>query len=240
MQVSEVMRKEVITVTPRAAIRDAVHLMLEHHISGVPVVDEAGRTVGILTEGDLLRRAELGTQQRIPQWRAWITAAGTQAQNFVRSHARQVGEIMTTPVTFVGPQTPLAEVVALMESRRIKRIPVLESGRIVGIVTRADLLRALEALLPTADAAPVADAQLRRRVLASLRSQPWLGHAASVDVIVKDGIVELVGLVTDPRQRDAIRVVAENTPGTRGVVDHLTWIESMSGIPMDPPAGLSA
>lgn len=239
MRASEVMRREVVTVTPQTAISDAVRLMLEHHISGLPVVDEAGAAVGILTEGDLLRRAELGTQKPAPAWRAWLAASGSQARNFVRSNARRAGEVMTVPVIGVPPDTDLTEIVALMESRRIKRLPVLENGRVVGIVTRADLLRALQTLLPRAETPPVSDAELRRRVLTSLQQQPWVRRDASLDVRVEDGIVELLGVVTDPREREAIRVVAENTPGARGVVDHLLWVEGMSGIPMDPPAGIS-
>lgn len=239
MVVSEVMRNEVVTVTPTASVGEAARLMLDHHISGLPVVDEAGAMVGILTEGDLLRRVELGTEKRIPGWRAWLATSGREALNYVQSHARRVREVMTTPVTWVAPATELTEVVALMESRRIKRIPVLENDRIVGIVTRADLLRALERLLPRAETSPVADAELRRRVLTSLKAQPWARGATSLDVIVRDGVVELLGVVNDPQQREAIRVLAENTPGTQGVVDHLLWIESLSGIPMEPPAGLS-
>jgi CBS domain-containing protein len=239
MKAGEIMAKEVVTVTPESAIREAVHLMLERRISGLPVVDATGAAVGMLTEGDLLRRVELGTERRMPGWRAWLASSGHEARDYVRAHARQVAEVMTTPAVCVTPDTDLTEVVALMESRRIKRIPVLENGRVVGIVTRADLLRALERLLPRARTPPVEDAELRRRVLTSLRAQPWLGGATSIDVSVRDGIVELVGVVTDERLREAIRVVAENTPGAQGVIDHLLWIEGMSGIPVDPPAGVS-
>lgn len=239
MRVSEVMHGEVVTVTPDALIRDAVCLMLERRISGLPVADDSGAAVGIVTEGDLLRRAELGTEKRTPAWRGWLGASGSEAINYVRSHAQRVGEVMTVPLIGVTPDTELTEVVALMEARRIRRIPVLENGRVTGIVTRADLLRQLQRLLPVADTRPVADPDLRRRILTSLKAQPWARSDTSVDLKVEDGIVELLGVVTDPRQRQAIRVLAENMPGVRGVVDHLLWVESMSGIPMEPPAGLS-
>lgn len=239
MKASDVMRTDLVTVTPRTEIRDAVRLMLDHRISGLPVVDEAGAAVGMLTEGDLLRRAELGTQQRPPAWRAWLAGSGSEALHYVRSHARRVGEVMTVPIIGVRPDTGLTEVVALMEARRIKRLPVLEHGRLAGIVTRADLLRALEKNLPPPpETLPVSDAELRRRVLTALWQQPWARRDTFLDVRVKDGIVELVGVVTDRRERAAILVVAENTPGAQGVVDHLLWVEGMSGIPMDPPAGL--
>lgn len=238
MKVREVMQGEVITVTPRALIRDAVRLLLDHRVSGLPVVDESGAPVGVVTEGDLLRRAELGTEKRMPAWRGWLGASGTEALNYARSHAVRVGQVMSVPIVSVTPEDDLAEVVALMESRRIKRILVLENGRLAGIVTRADLLRELAKALPEADAPPMSDAQLRRSLLASLKEQSWARSDTSVDLTVKDGVVELLGVVTDPRQREAIRVLAENMPGVRGVIDHLLWVESMSGIPMDPPAGV--
>jgi CBS-domain-containing membrane protein len=239
MQAGEVMRGDVVTVSPDTAIEDAVRLMLDRHISGLPVIDDAGTAVGMVTEGDLLRRAELGTQKRISAWRAWLAASGSAARNYVQSHARRVGEVMTVPVIGVTPDTALADIVQLMETHRIKRLPVLEHGRVTGIVTRADLLRALMRELPSAQVAPVSDAQLRQRVLTALRQQPWARRDTSLDVRVNDGVVELVGVVTDPREREAIRVVAENTPGTRSVIDRLLWVEAMSGIPMDPPAGMS-
>ena len=239
MKASEVMRKEIVTVTPRTAISDAVRLMLDHRISGLPVIDESGAVAGMVTEGDLLRQVELGTEKRVPAWRAWLMASGRDARDFVLSHGRQVGEIMTAPVVWVAPDADLTEVVALMESHRIKRVPVLDGGRLVGMVARADLLRALELLLPRAAVSPVADAELRHRVLTSLEAQPWVRGDTSVEVRVKDGIVELAGVVTDQRERAAIRVVAENTPGVRGVVDHVLWVEGLSGLPVDPPSGFS-
>lgn len=234
MKASDVMQREVITVTPETRVEEALRLMARHRISGLPVVDATGAPVGILSEGDLLRRVELGTETRLSAWRAWLAGPGREAGNYARSHARQVSEVMTGSLTCVTPDTDLADVVALMESRRIKRIPVLENGRIAGIITRADLVRALESLLPRGDTAPVADAEIRRRVLASLAEQAWARHLP-LEVKVRNGMVELEGVVTDGRERDGIRVLAENTPGVQGVIDHLAWIEAMSGIPVDPP-----
>ena len=120
-----------------------------------------------------------------------------------------------------------------MESRHIKRVPVVENGRLVGMLTRSDVIRALEGLLPQADTRSVPDAELRRRVLESLREQKWAPRA-SFDVRVENGVAELLGVITDEPSREATRVLVENTPGVRAVVDHLTWIEPMSGIPIDP------
>lgn len=227
------MQRQPITATPEMQIKDALHLMIAHGIGGLPVVDPTGAVVGILSEGDLLRRMELGTEKSLPGWRALLASRGRIARDYVRSHARRVGELMTAPVVSVTPQTDLADVVALMESRRIKRVPVVLDGQLVGVLTRADLMRALESLLPKADTRPIADAELRRRLLASLREQSWSPHAP-LDVKVENGVVELLGVITNERARAATRVLIENTPGVKSVVDHLIWIEPMSGLPIDP------
>lgn len=229
MKAREVMQRDVATVTPETSLGEAIELMLARRISGLPVVDAAGAVIGILTEGDLLRRVETGTQLRVPGWRAWLAGPGRGASDYVRTHARKVGEVMTQPVVTVEGGTALSEIVALMESRGIKRIPVLEAGRLAGIVSRADLLRVLGRLLPAAGTQAVADAELRRRVLAELDKQRWAPRSY-LDVNVENGVAELVGLITDAREREAMRVLAENVPGVRGVVDHLTWIEPYSGI----------
>lgn len=233
MKARDVMHRQPITVTPETPVADAARLMVTHHISGLPVVDPAGVVVGILSEGDLLRRVELGTEARLPGWRAWLASQSHSARDYVRSHARWVGELMSAPVITVAPQADLADVVALMESRRIKRVPVVQEGRLVGVLTRADLMRALASLLPKTDTRPVADAELRRRLLASIREQNW-SPGVAFDIKVVNGVVELLGVITDLRVREATRVLAENTPGVRNVIDHLIWIEPMSGIPIDP------
>jgi CBS domain-containing protein len=233
MNALDVMQREVITATPDMAIEDAVRLMVAHRISGLPVVNTAGAVVGILSEGDLLRRAELGTERSTSAWRAWLAGPGRDARDYVHSNARKVEEAMTSPVISVTPETPLSDIVALMESRRIRRVPVLEDDRLVGIVTRADLVRALQRLLPKLQSQPVADAELRRRLIDSLAKQRWASRA--MDVRVENGVAELVGIITNPAEREAARVLAENTPGVRGVIDHLLWVESTSGIALEKP-----
>ncbi len=141
---------------------------------------------------------------------------------------------MSAPVISVSPDTELSELVALMESRRVRRVPVLQDGHLVGIVTRADLVMTLERLLPKVNTQPVADAQLRRQVLEALNAQRRV-PLTSFDVRVENGVVEPIGLITDPRERDAARVLLENIPGVRAVVDRLLWIEASSGIPLQTP-----
>lgn len=235
MNARDVMQREVVTATPDMAIEAAVRLMIAHRISALPVLDAAGELVGILSEGDLLRRSELGTARTTAPWQAWLIGPGPDARDYVLSHARLVREAMTVPVISVTPQTPLSEVVALMESRRVRRLPVLEDGRLVGILTRFDLVRALQRLLPKVNTQPVADDELRSRLLDSLKAQRWAPRN-SFDVRVENGVAELIGIVTDPREREAARVLAENTPGVRGVVDHLLWVDSMSGVPITIPS----
>jgi CBS domain-containing protein len=224
----DIMTREVITATPDALIEDVAKAMLRHRISGVPVV-ENGRLVGILSEGDLLRRAELGTQKPHSRWLELLTGPGRLAADYVRSHARKVGEIMSEEIVSIAPDTPAAEIVALMESRDIKRLPVTDKGKLVGIVSRADLLRALAGLLPKAAATAVSDAEIRQRLLAEVDRESWAPRAM-IDAVVKHGVVELRGAIMDGRERDALRVVAENIPGVTAVEDHLIWIEPLSGM----------
>ncbi len=211
--------------------------MLSHRVSGLPVLDSSGALVGILTEGDLLRRAETGTEPRQSWWRALLLGTQRLAEQYVHAHARRVDEVMTRGVVAVAPSTALSEVVVLMESRGIKRLPVVEDGRVVGIVSRADLLRALERLLESTqppDSAPRQDSELRRRLLRQLDAQRWV-PASLVDVAVKDGQVELRGFILNEGQREALRVLVENTSGVRGVSDKLVWMEPHSGFTLQLP-----
>lgn len=226
------MQRVVETVTPETSLEEAIRTMLAGRFSGLPVVDSHGSLVGMLTEGDLLRRAETGTATRLPAWREWFAGPGRSAGRYVRTHARKVGEIMTTPVISALPDSELTEIVALMQSRRIKRVPVVEGGRLVGIVSRADLVRVLDRLLPRPGMRVVEDGDLRRHILSEVAQQRWLPRSC-LDVKVADGVVELLGLITDAREREALRVIAENTPGVRDVVDHLVWIEPVSGTVID-------
>jgi CBS domain-containing protein len=233
MRAADVMRSEVRTCSPDATIAEAIRLMLDNGISGLPVVDRAGALVGIVTEGDFLRRAELGTERRRPRWLELLASPGRLAEDYVQAHARRVADVMTRDVACVAEDAPLAEVVRLMESRRIKRLPVLRDGCLVGLVSRADLLRALAGAAATA-AAPGGDAAIRAAVLAALARQPW-APANGARVEVEGGVVHISGVVFDEEQRAAIRVAIENIPGVKGIKDDLLWVEPMSGMVIEPP-----
>ncbi len=237
MNVADIMTQKVISVEPETTIAEAARLLLEHRISGLPVVDPDGAVVGVVTEGDLLRRAETGTERHHARWLEFLIAPGRLAREYANANARKVGEVMSADVVAVAPRDSLAEVVRLMERRQVKRLPVIEAGRLVGIVSRANLVRALLDSLPKpAGNEIVGDAEIRERILAEIARQPW-GPRASVDVSVKAGTVELYGCITDDRERTALQVLAEKIPGVKTVRDHLVWVEPVSGfiIPTEGP-----
>ena len=231
MKAGDVMTRTVTVVRAETSVVDALQLMLECRISGLPVVNDHRVVIGMLTEGDFLRRAELGTERQHSYWLALLLSPGRLADEYVASHSCKVGEVMTSPVVAVREDTPLAEVVDLMERRRIKRLPVTRNGKLVGLVSRADLLRAFVAKSRDAEptVAQLSDAQLEHRIAEEIERQPW-GPAASVHVNVVRGIADMQGVLSDDRERIALRVLVENMPGVTGVKDHLTTIEPITGV----------
>jgi CBS domain-containing protein len=223
----DVMTWGTITVEPEASVTRAVRLMLQNKISGLPVVDVNGQLVGMVTEGDFLRRGELGTERRRPRWLEFLLGPGRLAAEYVQSSGQKVSEIMTPEPMTITPETPLEEVVGLMERHRIKRLPVVQDGKLVGIVSRANLLHALASVAREVKAPAGDDAAIRDRIMAECAKQPWAPH---VNVVVRDGVVELWGVITDERERQAFIVVTENVPGVKAVRDHLAWIEPTSGM----------
>jgi CBS domain-containing protein len=224
------MTQKPITATVEMTVADAAGLMLEHHISGLPVVGADGAVVGLVTEGDLLRRAETGTKRHRSRWLELLMGPGRLARDYVNAHARRIGEVMSQEVVSASPQDSLESVVSAMEKHRIKRLPVVAHDRLVGIVSRADLVRALVHGLQTADSevAP-SDIEIRDRIVGIIDKEPW-GPRFSVDVTVTDGVVDLSGTITDDRERTALVVAAEIAPGVKEVRDHLVWVEPTSGL----------
>ena len=233
MKAKDVMTSPVISVEPDASIWQAVRIMLQRHISGLPVIDQKGSLVGIVTEGDFLRRAETGTQRRRPRWLEYLIGPGRLADEYTRAHGRKVSEIMTADPLTISEDTPLDEIVRLMEKRQIKRLPVVRDQQVVGIVSRANLVHALASVARDIRPTSPGDQAIRDRILAELASQSW-APIALVDVIVKDGVVELWGMITDERERKAIVVAAENAPGVKAVNDHLAWVDAISGMVLSP------
>jgi CBS domain-containing protein len=231
---SDVMTSNVITVGRDTPVRDAIRLMLDQGISGLPVTDGSGKVVGILSEGDLLRRAEMHTERHHSRWLEFLLGPGRLAEEYVRTHGRRVGEIMTADVVSVAEETPLAEIVQLMQRHHIKRLPVLRGDALVGIITRADLMRALAKLLEQPPPSAPGDDEIRKRLVAELEKTAW-APLGSVTIGVHDGVVELDGVISNEREREAVRVAAENVSGVKGVRDRLVWVEPISGTVVDAP-----
>ena len=229
MKAQDVMSRPVFSITPTDSVARAIRIMLQNHVSGLPVIDALGRLRGMLTEGDLLRRVETATQRQRPRWIAFFTGPGRLADEYVHTHGRKVSEIMTPDPVTVTEATPLEEVVTTMEKRRIKRVPVMRGDKVVGIISRANLLYALASLAREAKPVSLDDRAIRDRFFAELQGQRW-APTGSLDVIVRDGVVELWGVITDERERQALIVAAENIPGVKRVNDHLAWIEPVSGL----------
>lgn len=204
MKVRQAMSTRVITVTPEATLGDAMRTMLREHISGLPVVDARGTLVGMLTEGDLMHRAETGTERGRPAWLGFLLGPGRVARDFTASHARRVGEVMTREVVTVTAGAPLVEAVRLMEQHRVKRLPVLGSQGLEGILSRADLLRAFLSAAPEEVPPDLSDAAIARRLARELETQAWTPRE-SVHADVHGGVVTLRGVLIDDALRDALR-----------------------------------
>ena len=232
MQVKDIMTSKVLSVEANTSVFEAIRSMLQHKISGLPVVNADGALVGIVTEGDFLRRAETATERRRPRWLEFLMGPGRLADEYVHTHAHTVADVMTPDPYTVTEATPLEDVVRIMEKQRIKRLPVLRGKLVVGIVSRANLLHALASLAPHVPAAAPADGVIRERLMAELERQKW-APLGWLNVVVQNGVVELWGTITDERERQAIIVAAQNTPGVKDVLDHLVWIEPMSGVVID-------
>ena len=233
MRAHQIMTRPVTTVTPDTPIVEAATVMLQRHVSGLPVVDASGKLVGVVSEGDFIRRAEIGTGRKRGRWLRFVLGTGKSASDFVHEHGRKVSEIMSTSPLTITEDTALAEIVALMEKNHVKRLPVMRGHQVVGIVSRANLLHAVASLArqipdPTAD-----DDHIRNRVSDELEKNDWCPFG--LGVIVKDGIVHLSGVITEEGSRQAAVVAAENVQGVHKVHDHLCWVDTMSGMYLNSP-----
>jgi CBS domain-containing protein len=233
MRAHQIMTRSVISVTPDTTIVEAANIMLQRHVSGLPVVDETGKLVGVVSEGDFLRRSEIGTQRKRGRWLKFILGPGKSAGDFIHEHGRKVSDVMTTSPVTITEDAALAEIADIMEQNNIKRLPVVRSDKIVGIVSRANLLQAVTSLArevpdPTAD-----DDHIRNRVIDALEKNDWCPFG--LNVIVRDGIVHLSGVITEERARQAAVVATENVDGVKKVHDHLCWVDTMSGIYLNSP-----
>lgn len=219
MKAKDVMVRDVVVVSAMTPVREAARMMVDHRVSGLPVVDADGRVVGIVSEGDLIHRAETGTERRRSWWLEALAGAEELARDYVQSHARKVGDVMTKRVISVGEESELGQIAALMDRHRVKRVPIVRDGRLVGVVSRSDLVKAF--LLTAAQPAQaLTDADIRRRLDDVLAHEPWV-DTALLNVSVDNGVVELGGCVSSDEQRKALQVAAESLPGVRNVHNHV-------------------
>jgi CBS domain-containing protein len=233
MRAHQIMTHSVATVAPDATILEAANIMLQRHVSGLPVVDAAGKLVGVVSEGDFIRRSEIGTQRKRGRWLKFLLGSSATATDYVRENGRKVSEVMTADPITIAEDATLEEIVKTMETNHVKRLPVMKDGKLVGIVSRANLLQAVAGLArdvpdPTAD-----DDHIRRRIIAAIEKNDW--SPFGLNVIVRDGIVHLSGVITDEGSRQASVVAAQNVSGVTKVHDHLCWVDTMSGMYLESP-----
>jgi len=233
MNASDIMTPGVISADPDATVLEAARYMLQHHISGLPIIDKTGNLVGIVSEGDFLRRRETSTDRKRSRWLDFLMGPGKMAAEYTRTHGRKVSEVMTTEVHTVTEDTPIEKIVELMERRRIKRVPVLQGNKVIGIVTRANLMHAVVSLARIEPKGAKDDVTIRQKLLAEIKKEKW-ALASMINVVVHDGVVELWGAIVDERQGEALKVAAENIPGVKEVKNHLAWVEPVSGIIIEP------
>jgi CBS domain-containing protein len=238
MKAQDVMTRDVISIDPESTVLQAARLMLQHHISGLPVIDKHGELVGVLSEGDFLRRRETRTERKRSRWLEFLMGPGRMAAEYSHSHGSKVAEVMSTEVTSVEYDTAIEDIVEVMERKRIKRVPVVCGGQLVGIITRSNLMRAMVSLARTAAPSSKDDAAIREKLLAEMQREKW-APIATVDIVVHDGVVQLWGVIIDERQRTALKVAAENIAGVKSVVDHLVWVEPNSGLALEAEAAVT-
>ena len=229
MRASDVMTSNVISVTPDMTVREVARIFVDNGISGAPVLDPDGRVAGMISEGDLLRRSEIGTDER-PRT-SWLDlwSASHEARDYIKTHAAKVRDVMTTDVVAVEPDTPLGEVASMLETRRIKRVPVTNAGRLVGIVSRANLVQALASVPdePPTDVT-LSDAEIRAMLMGELAGRKW--SFAGRNLVVTNGVVHLWGVFHSLEAVEAVRVAAQNIAGVKRVEDHTEPYQMMPGI----------
>ena len=221
MRAADVMTNEVITVGEDASVQEAAKLLVEHGISAVPVVDRDKRVVGMVSEGDLLHRAETGTERRRAWWLEMVASTNQLAGEYVKSHSGSVKDVMKRDVISVTEETTVADIAILLETNRIKRVPVLRDDRLVGIVSRANLVRALAMTIKERPSGAEADDRaIRDRLLAELKAQKW-AEVSPANIMVKDGVVHLWSSYYSDQEKRALVVASESIPGVRRVEDHM-------------------
>ena len=230
MRVKDVMTPKLLGVPETASLWEALNMMVTSRVSALIVFDEIGAPVGILSEGDLMRRAELGCEKRRPRWLDFLAGGGRSAREYARSHGRRVHEIMTRNILSVDAGAELKEAIDLMLEKRVRRLMVVKGSEPVGVLSRSDIVRALMSALPPQNEIRT-DSDLQTAIDMELQRHAW-APVKSVRVLVDDGVATLEGAIPDDSLREGLKVLVENVPGVKGVHDHLAWIEPNSGLYM--------
>ncbi|HWK67676.1 MAG TPA: CBS domain-containing protein [Rhizobiaceae bacterium] len=226
MNVQDAMTKDVVTVGPDTTVKEIAALLVSRRISAVPVVAQGNHLVGIVSQTDLGHRSETGTEKKRKWWLSIFADADAQAREYTKSHGLRARDVMTRHVLTVAPDTSLAEVADILDTHRVRRVPVLKGGKLVGVISRSDLVRKLAEVISTPNVAGSQDGQLQKAIWQEIKAQPWL-NSAVINIAVKDGIVEIYGAVDSDAQRQAVRVLAENVPGVRSVQNNLGLLPAM-------------
>ena len=221
MRAMDVMVRDVVTACPNEDVDQVIELLAKHDASTLPVVDAEGNVVGMIGDLDLMRRPEIGTEKHHPWWMEAMTPASTLAEEFAKSHGRRVGEVMSTHLISATEDTSLGEIATLLEKHRIKRVPILRNGKLVGMVSRSNLIQALaSAVVRVVDQHDETDRQIRLELLSRLKDQKWTGFGDR-NVTVGNRVVHLWGLVGTEAERKALLALAEGVPGVSSVSDEM-------------------
>jgi CBS domain-containing protein len=222
MRASDIMVRDVVTVRPDTEVADAIKLLGDHDVSALPVVDGHGHLIGIISESDLIHRVELGTEKHRPWWLEAVSGAAALAEDFAKSHGKTVDEVMTTDVVSASEDMPLSEIAALLERKRIKRVPILRHGKLVGVISRSNLVQAVASVIEHGhgEDAHLSDAEIRRELLQRMEQQSWTDFG-SRNIIVSQGVVHLWGLVSSEAEHKALLALAEGVPGVSRVSDEM-------------------
>jgi len=220
MNAGDVMTRNVVTIAPDMKVLDIARLLLARGISAVPVVETNGAVIGLVSEGDLMRRGELGTEKRRGGWSEFFTGNATLARDFVHAHGAVARDVMTSPVICVDRTASLGDIADIMERKRIRRVPVLDGDRLVGLVSRANLLRAFASAAANPAPSGSSDPEIRDALLTALAHQAWSRRSEN-SIVVTDGVVHLWGLVTTPEESRALELAAGAVAGVKAVQNHM-------------------
>jgi CBS domain-containing protein len=230
MRAKDIMVTKVITVSSQASIQDVAKLLFSNRISALPVVDEHGELTGIISEGDLVRRAEMNTNDRRSWWLELFTRKTKEelAKKYIKVHARRVKDVMTSTVITAKPTTPLRDIAALLEKNHIKRVPIVAKRKVVGIVSRANLIQAMASLREEGEQNTISDSTIRKRVMKQFKLEKW-SKGSLLNVTIQDGTVKLWGIVDSEAEKDAARVAAELVEGVQAIENNVTVLPLVSG-----------